>query len=97
MEQDTKLLNDILYIINLYNNLTHKQQLIKLRNLTQEDKFPIQTVQDILSIKYSTAQAYFKKAKLSSSGNWMGNKIPLEYICKLCLHYNKSLEWFLCE
>lgn len=94
-ENEHKLIDDILYITELHNNLNHEQQLNRLRDITQEEKFPILAIQGILDIKYSTAQSYFKKAKKSKAGNWMGNKIPIDNICKLCLHYNRSLLWFL--
>jgi hypothetical protein len=92
---DKQLINDILRVTEMHNSMSHEQQLYRLREITITETYPLQKVQEILNIKYSTAQAYFKKAKQSKAGNWMGNKMPLEYICKLCLHYGKSLEWFL--
>lgn len=95
--QEEKLINDILYITELYNSMSHEHQLNRLRGMIENEKYPIQKIQEILDIKYNTVQSYFKKAKQSKAGNWMGNKMPLEYICKLCLYYNRSLEWFLKE
>jgi hypothetical protein len=75
--------------------MTHETQLFKLNELLAQETYPVQYLQNLLDLKYSTAQSYFKKAKQSKAGNWMGTKLPLVHICKLCLHYDKSLEWFL--
>lgn len=96
-QQEKQLIIEILHITDLHTNMTHEHQLDRLRLITDSEKFQIQKVQEILDIKYSTAQAYFKTAKRSKTGNTMGNKMPLEYICRLCLHYGKSLKWFLGE
>jgi DNA integrity scanning protein DisA with diadenylate cyclase activity len=85
----------LLELIKKHNNMNQEQQVNKLREITNNENYFIKRVAEVLEIGYSTAAGYFKIQKKSQRGYNMGNKIPLEFITKLCLHYGKPIEWFL--